>query len=435
VRVQIQIRFNALEFDASIVPRNRSLCYSLVQFFFLSSVCFLIVDTRSFGFSSTTQMETSYSRLTIQDGSSRSDEPSEHVRNGQQRQAQASMTMGSRRKRCHGNRKRRCFKKKCRRRGLNEEEIVRLVSQHRRSHQERIQRTSHQTDAMEINNTTTDMETTSALNDVADGNTTTNSKKRKQMTSSSGQASNSQRPAKKRRSSQISFASIRSNYKLPMYMKTSPNILFQAVRLQIKHPLKRRGEQRFIHQRLQLIDRQARLQLRRSLWQSFFALGCERQVWPVSSRRSDNTHRMHPLHFRVQNHICKMAKSTEHQACEELVRKRLRRIQLECDQCAHELHIQSESRPVTLLPLESLDQKLKDLVHVQQKYLSIQMNAQLKQYRDAIHEKDLFQALSMDSLTVKQVRSFSSSLVQLNRSCFSSCHLCSFSCRKLPSSI
>ena len=370
---------------------------------------FLIVDTRSFGFSSTTQMETSYSRLTIQDALSRSDEPSEHARTGQQHQAQASMMMESRRKRCHGNRKRRSFKKKCRRKGLSEEEILQLVSQHRRSDHARIQSRSHQTDAMEVNNTTADMETTAALNDVADGNTTTNSKKRKQMASSSGQASNSQRPAKKKRSSQISYSSIRSNYKLPMYMKTSPNILFQTLRLQTKHPLKKRGEQRFIHQRLQLIDRQARLQLRRNLWQSFFALGCERQIWPVSSHRSDNTRRMHPLHFRVQNHVCKMAKSTEHQACEELVRKRLRQIQLECDQCAHELRTQSESRPVTLLPLESLDQNLKDLVHVQQKYLSVKMNAQLKQYRDAIHEKDLFQALSMDSLSVEQVRSISSS--------------------------
>jgi hypothetical protein len=37
----------------------------------------------------------------------------------------------------------------------------------------------------------------------------------------------------------------------------------------------------FIHLRLQLLDRQYRLDVDRHLWQSYLDLGCQEKFWPV----------------------------------------------------------------------------------------------------------------------------------------------------------
>lgn len=55
----------------------------------------------------------------------------------------------------------------------------------------------------------------------------------------------------------------------------------------LKHPLKKRIEQKFIYTRLSLFDEAYHLDLKQSLFQTYFDLGSQQQqqelqVWPVS---------------------------------------------------------------------------------------------------------------------------------------------------------
>lgn len=123
--------------------------------------------------------------------------------------------------------------------------------------------------------------------------------------------------------------------------------------------------------------------------------------------------------------MTKMAKTDEHELCEQFVKKQLNELKLRLDQCTKELTLQSESCPTTLLPWKgTLDQKLKDFVEIQQKYLSNKMNCQLARYQNRIHEKELFQILSTFTLTSEQVACVNltkkiSELLHFFRFCFS----------------
>ncbi|CAF4255593.1 unnamed protein product, partial [Rotaria sordida] len=227
------------------------------------------------------------------------------------------------------------------------------------------------------------------LNDNINENNTTTSKSNKrkqQMTPSSSQRSTS-RPSVKRmkrsKSSQITMIPLKPNFKLPIYLKTHPNSLFRTLRLLLKHTLKKKCERQFLHSRLQLLDQQCRLELRQNLWQSYLNLGTEKEVWP--------------------NVVVKMAKTDEHLVCQQFVQKRLNEIKSKYDQFSNELRTQLQSCPVTLLQLQStLDQHLKELVQIQQKYLATKIQYQLSRYQDMITEIELFQSLSSFPLTSDQ---------------------------------
>jgi hypothetical protein len=64
---------------------------------------------------------------------------------------------------------------------------------------------------------------------------------------------------------------------------------------------------------------------------------------------------------------------------------------------------QSSSCPSTLLSLQTLDEKLKDFVQLQEKYIANKMNTQLTRYKNMIHENKLFQMVLTANLTIDQV--------------------------------
>lgn len=173
----------------------------------------------------------------------------------------------SRRRRCHGNRKLRRFRKKCRRRGLNEVEIQQLISNH-----------SHLPLPASTSVTNRSNETRRARN--------TTSKKRKRMATSASSRSISQRLPKRHKERHppvpdpIVIESTMAH--LPKYMTKASDVLFQMLRTYLKHPLKRKEEQTFIYRRLYLFDRQYRLDHHRNLWQMYHQSGTQYDIWPVS---------------------------------------------------------------------------------------------------------------------------------------------------------
>jgi len=98
-----------------------------------------------------------------------------------------------------------------------------------------------------------------------------------------------------------------------------------------------------------------------------------------------------------------MAKTNEYQVCQELVMNYLYEVNHQCHACNIELTIQSQSCPSILLPLQTLDNDLKGFVYLQRKYLSQRKNDQLIKFKHLIHEKELFQNLSIYNLIADQV--------------------------------
>ncbi|CAF1241717.1 unnamed protein product [Rotaria sordida] len=197
-------------------------------------------------------------------------------------------------------------------------------------------------------------------------------------------------PKKKRKNEAASSSlpvndiiSTKTTYRTPKYLKIFPNLLFQILRIQLKHGLKKAKERKYIHDRLQLFDRQYRLQCHRNLWQSYFTLGSEHQLWP--------------------NQVTKMTKTNEHGLCQQFVINHLTKLNQQYDQCTNELITQSSnSCPSTLLSLQNLDENLKDFVEIQEKYIANKMHAQLTRYKNTIQEKVLFQTVSTMNLTIDQ---------------------------------
>ncbi len=69
--------------------------------------------------------------------------------------------------------------------------------------------------------------------------------------------------------------------RLPPYLMQSPHLVFETLSQQLNCQLNKKGEQMFIHLRLQLFDRQYRLDVDQHLWQSCLNLGCQEKLWPV----------------------------------------------------------------------------------------------------------------------------------------------------------
>jgi hypothetical protein len=190
----------------------------------------------------------------------------------QQQQRTSAVKKNRRTKRCHGNRKLRRFKKKCIRRGLQKEEIQKLIDDYNRK-KIANQSSSKNIEEMEV------------VTIAQDKQTKPKSNKRKRMSTSTSLRSITERVPKKIKKKNVSINPVprKSNYPIPKYLKKAPNLLFQNLRLQLKKKLNKKTQQRFLHYRVQLIDQQYRLRLHRNLWQSYFTLGSEQQIWPVSS--------------------------------------------------------------------------------------------------------------------------------------------------------
>ncbi len=71
-------------------------------------------------------------------------------------------------------------------------------------------------------------------------------------------------------------------YKPSKYLKMPRKLLLHSLHLQLNCPLKKKKEQRFILSRLAIVDQQFCLDQIRFLYQTYFDLGSEYQMWPVS---------------------------------------------------------------------------------------------------------------------------------------------------------
>jgi hypothetical protein len=101
--------------------------------------------------------------------------------------------------------------------------------------------------------------------------------------------------------------------------------------------------------------------------------------------------------------VTKITKTNEYEVCQEHIIHHLTKLNQQHDQCTNELVLETSSCPSTLCSLPTLEQDLKDFVHLQENYISNKMNAQLARYKDAIHEQELLQKVSAAHLTAEQV--------------------------------
>jgi hypothetical protein len=75
-------------------------------------------------------------------------------------------------------------------------------------------------------------------------------------------------------------------YKPSKYLKMPRRLLLHSLHLQLNCSLqkknKKAAEQRFVLSRLKIVDQQFCLEQIRYLYQTYFDLGLQQQVWPVS---------------------------------------------------------------------------------------------------------------------------------------------------------
>jgi hypothetical protein len=70
-------------------------------------------------------------------------------------------------------------------------------------------------------------------------------------------------------------------YKPSKYLKMPRKLLLYSLRLQLNYPLKKKKEQKFLLARLKIIDQEFCLEQIYSLYQTYFDLGLQHQIWPV----------------------------------------------------------------------------------------------------------------------------------------------------------
>lgn len=195
------------------------------------------------------------------------------------REQQSELQMKKRKSKCHGNRKLYHFKRKCRARGLNEDEIITLIRQRNHTIYEPV------------------------LNDPIVHEQTKQSNKRKRDQANEDLFNNSMKSMSQLSISQEEFKKIKNTtreitsnvkqsnpfdeieFKLPKfskYLKMSRRLLINSLHLQLNYPLKKKKEQKFILSRLRLFDEQFCLDQIRYLYQAYFDLGSNSHVWPVS---------------------------------------------------------------------------------------------------------------------------------------------------------
>ena len=197
----------------------------------------------------------------------------QQLRQQQQQQQQFTTVKKTRqRKRCGKNQKIRRFKKKCIKRGLNKDEIEKLINDYNQNPTN--PRANNENQQMDIATTTNNKSVKRKSN------------KRKRIVTSVSERSIHQRIPKRNKKDPVmtmdSRNSTNTDYKLPKYLKKASHFLFRNLRLQLKKKLNTKKQQHFVRQRLQLFDQQYRLDLHRHLWESYLTLGSEHQIWSVS---------------------------------------------------------------------------------------------------------------------------------------------------------
>lgn len=188
------------------------------------------------------------------------------------RQNEDRKSISKKTSRCHGNRRLQHFKKKCRERGINEEDIMKLI--HLR------------------NNITTK----AVSMEYESNHKTKTSKKRKRSSSKSmNQLSIAENPSKKiKHSTKQIYSSNMNNidslkernaisfHKPSKYLQMPRKLLLHSLRLQLNFPMKKKKEQQFILSRLALLDKQFCLDQIYDLYQTYLGLTSKHKISLVS---------------------------------------------------------------------------------------------------------------------------------------------------------
>ncbi len=198
------------------------------------------------------------------------------------KEQQSESQITKRKKKCHGNRKLQHFKRKCRARGLTEEQITTLIQNRKHAISEQLlidqaipeqarESRKRKRDDQSIQKTLNDsMKSMSQLSISQEAVP----KKTKRSTVETMSSNN-----------EISTQTSSQNYilyKSSKYLKMPRRLLLHSLHLQLNCSLKKKKEQSFILSRLKTIDQQFCLEQIHSLHQTYFDLGSQQQLRPVS---------------------------------------------------------------------------------------------------------------------------------------------------------
>ena len=187
---------------------------------------------------------------------------------------------------CHGNTKLHHLKRKWRSQGVTEEKIQALIKK-RQLYQSMELCTcdddveDHHPHELESKTTKRKRDDRSSQLSMADS------------IRSLSQLSLSQRSRKRQRTTSEESSSMVDNLsdvttidlkleKFSKYLKMPRNLLLRSLQPQLNYRVKRKDEQNYLLQRLQLIDEHFCVDLIRYLYQSYWDLGSSVQMWPVS---------------------------------------------------------------------------------------------------------------------------------------------------------
>ncbi|CAF4785957.1 unnamed protein product, partial [Rotaria socialis] len=143
----------------------------------------------------------------------------------------------------------------------------------------------------------------------------------------------------------------------------------------------KKDEKQFINVRLQLLDQQYCLEMDRQLWQSYLDIGLQQHLWP--------------------DQFYTMAKTNDFDLCKQYVMNYIENNKRQLNHCQFELTKQEEqfqTCPMIELSFEQIEQRLKELVDRERKYLSKRNNDKLIKFKDDISEKQRLTTISTSAL-------------------------------------
>ncbi|CAF4200622.1 unnamed protein product, partial [Rotaria magnacalcarata] len=163
------------------------------------------------------------------------------------------------------------------------------------------------------------------------------------------------------------------NYRQPMYLTRSSSILYRILNKTLNYSLKKKDEKQFINVRLQLLDQQYCLEMDRQLWQSDLDIGLQQHLWP------------------------------------KIIKKQLNHCQFELTKQEQ----QFQTCSIKELSFEQMEQRLKELVDRERKYLSKRNNDKLIKFKDDISEKQRLTTISTTSHMNNQENEYINRLITI----------------------
>ncbi|CAM4828906.1 unnamed protein product [Rotaria magnacalcarata] len=297
------------------------------------------------------------------------------------------------RKKCHGNRRDQRFRRKCRAEKMKPAKLKKLIKKRNHIYNKNKKPTTN------IESTILNKKLLSSRQNYQQPIVTTNLSKRKRDISSQ-QLSPTIDLTRPKRTNSISIAQSSSkkmkniseimdnnsiinrnnndtnkhiNYRQPMYLTRSSSILYRILNKTLNYSLKKKDEKQFINVRLQLLDQQYCLEMDRQLWQSDLDIGLQQHLWP------------------------------------KIIKKQLNHCQFELTKQEQ----QFQTCSIKELSFEQMEQRLKELVDRERKYLSKRNNDKLIKFKDDISEKQRLTTISTTSHMNNQENEYINRLITI----------------------